>query len=72
MGARAGGQGPALSLASISTQMAGDRGIAFNGDERQGIGPQELFDEVDARRAVDNMEFVARLCQRLLEESGAA
>lgn len=40
-------------LASISTELAGDRGIAYYGDERQGLGPQDLFDEADARRAVD-------------------
>jgi HEPN domain-containing protein len=53
-------------LASISTELAGDRGVAFYGDERQRLGPQDLFDESDARRALDNLEFVARLCDRLL------
>ena len=53
-------------LASISTEMAGDRGIAFYGDERQEIGPQELFDEQDARRALQNLEFVSQLCERLV------
>lgn len=56
-------------LASISTEMAGDRGIAFYGDERQELGPQELFDEKDGNRAVRNLEFVAQLCERLLAES---
>jgi HEPN domain-containing protein len=56
-------------LATISTEMAGDRGIAFYGDERQELGPQELFDEDDARRAVRNLEFVAGRCQRLLAAS---
>ena len=56
-------------LATISTDMAGDRGIAFNGDERQELGPQELFDERDAQRAVRNLEFVASLCERLLSDS---
>jgi HEPN domain-containing protein len=56
-------------LATISTELAGDRGVAFYGDERQELGPQELFDEKDARRAVANLEFVARLCERLLSES---
>jgi HEPN domain-containing protein len=56
-------------LAAISTEMAGDRGIAFYGDERQGLGPQELFDEKDARRAAGNLEFVAGVCERLLAES---
>jgi HEPN domain-containing protein len=56
-------------LATISTDMAGDRGLAFYGDERQELGPQELFDEADARRAVRNLEVVAQLCERLLSES---
>ena len=56
-------------LATISTEMAGDRGLAFYGDERQELGPQELFDEADARRAVRNLEVVAQLCERLLSES---
>lgn len=55
------------NLASISTEMAGDRGIAFYGDERQGIAPQELFDAKDAERAVRNLEYVAELCTRLLD-----
>jgi hypothetical protein len=49
--------------------MAGDRGIAFYGDERQELGPQELFDEKDARRAVANLDFVAEVCERLLAAS---
>lgn len=57
------------ALASISTELAGDRGIAFYGDERQGIGPQDLFDEKDAARAMQNLDFVAELCSRLLAES---
>lgn len=59
-------------LASISTEMAGDRGIAFYGDERQEIAPQELFDETDACRALQNMEFVEQVCGRLLDELGSA
>lgn len=58
------------SLATISTELAGDRGVAFYGDERQGLGPQELFDEKAARRAMTNLEYVAGLCQRLLAEAG--
>jgi HEPN domain-containing protein len=58
-------------LASISTEMAGDRGIAFYGDERQQLGPQDLFDEADARRALANLEFVAAQCSRLLDEASA-
>ena len=55
-------------LAAVSTEMAGDRGPAFYGDEREELGPQELFDEADARRAVQDMEVVAQLCERLLSE----
>jgi hypothetical protein len=57
------------ALASISTEMAGDRGIAFYGDERQGIGPQDLFNADDADRAVRNLEYVAGLCTRLIESA---
>ena len=56
------------ALASISTQLAGDRGMAFYGDEGRELGPQELFDEESARRAVRDMEFVVELCGRLLSE----
>jgi len=56
------------SLAAVSTEMAGDRGVAFYGDERMGKGPQELFDEKQAARAVANMDFVAGLCLRLVRE----
>lgn len=55
-------------LADISTEMAGDRGLAFYGDERQSLGPQELFDEGDASRAAGNLEYVAALAERLLAE----
>jgi HEPN domain-containing protein len=57
------------ALGTISTELAGDRGVAFYGDERQELGPQELFDEKDARRAVLNLEYVAGLCERLLAEA---
>ncbi|HUE89897.1 MAG TPA: HEPN domain-containing protein [Vicinamibacterales bacterium] len=58
-------------LAAISTEMAGDRGLAFYGDERQALGPQELFDESDGSRAVGNLEYVAKLVTRLLAEHGS-
>jgi len=53
-------------LASISTEMAGERGLAFYGDERQELGPQELFDEGDAVRSLANLDYVAGLVMRLL------
>jgi HEPN domain-containing protein len=55
------------ALAAISTEMAGDRGVAFYGDERLGIAPQDLFDAGNAGRALQNLDFVAGLCLRLLE-----
>ena len=58
-------------LASISSEMAGDRGIAFYGDERQSLGPQDLFDEDDARRALGHLEYVRTLCLRLLDAARA-
>ena len=54
-------------LATISTEMAGDRGIAFYGDERQHLAPRDLFDETDAERAAGNLEYVGGLCNRLLD-----
>ena len=56
-------------LATISTKLAGDRGLAFYGDEERELGPQALFDEEDARRAVREVEFVSGLCGRLLSEA---
>lgn len=58
-------------LASISTDMAGDRGLAFYGDERQGVGPQDLFDESAAHAAVRSLEEVALLCGRLLQTASS-
>ena len=57
------------ALATISTQLAGDRGMAFYGDEGRELGPQELLDDEAARRAVRNVEFVAELRGRLLSEA---
>jgi hypothetical protein len=59
-------------LAGISTELAGDRGIAFYGDERQELGPQDLIKEDDARRPLGNLEFVAEQCERLLAEAAGS
>lgn len=56
-------------LAAISTELTGHRGVAFDGDERADVGPQELFDRDDAERAVRDLAFVAERCERLLAES---
>ena len=53
-------------LATISAEMAGDRGLAYDGDENEERGPQELFDESDARKALEDMEFVAQVCSKML------
>ena len=53
-------------LAAVSTELAGDRGIAFYGDERRGIPPDQLFGREDAERAVEQLSFVRGLCERLL------
>jgi HEPN domain-containing protein len=59
-------------LAAISTEMAGDRGLAYYGDEREQIGPSDLFDESDAVRALRNLDFVSSLCARLVEGSSSS
>jgi HEPN domain-containing protein len=53
-------------LAFISTELAGDRGAAFYGDERRAIPPHELFDREDAQRAMEQARFVRALCERLI------
>lgn len=58
-------------VATISTEMAGDRGIAFYGDERQKIGPQDLFDQADADRAINHLEYVAGLVVRLRDSNSS-
>lgn len=55
-------------LAAISTEMAGNRGGAFYGDERQGIAAPDLFEERDAKRALENLDYVGAQCARLLQE----
>lgn len=58
-------------LAVICQEMAANRGLAYYGDETAGKGPQELFDEADARKAVEEMEFVAAVCLRLRSRAGS-
>jgi hypothetical protein len=53
-------------LAALSTELAGDRGIAFYGDERQGIPADRLFGREDAERALEQARFVRDLCVRLI------
>ncbi|MBI3181681.1 MAG: HEPN domain-containing protein [Myxococcales bacterium] len=56
-------------LAYVSAVLAGDRGPAFYGDERRGIPPDQLFNQSDAERALEQVSFVRELCVRLLEET---
>ena len=56
------------ALATISTKLAGDRGMAFYGDEQRELGPQELFDGEAAGRAAGDAEFIAERCGRLLSK----
>jgi HEPN domain-containing protein len=53
-------------LAAVSVELAGERGIAFYGDERQGIPPDQLFAREDAERAMEQVAFVRSLCERLV------
>jgi len=55
-------------IAIISREMAEDRGPAFYGDEERLIPAEELFGEPDATEAVERMEKVARLVNRLIDE----
>jgi HEPN domain-containing protein len=56
------------TLATISTRLAGDRGLAFYGDESRELGPQELFDEAAARSADRDLQFIGNICSQLLAE----
>jgi HEPN domain-containing protein len=55
-------------LAYISALLAGDRGAAFYGDERRGIPPDQLFDRADGERALEQVQFVRELCERLFQD----
>lgn len=57
-------------LVFISSSLAGDRGASFYGDERLGIPPDQLFDRVDAERAMEQASFVLALCERLMANGG--
>ncbi len=55
-------------MATISSRLAGKRGLAMYGDELRGLGPSELFGEGDATNAVREAEFVFGNVQKLLQE----
>lgn len=53
-------------LAAVSAELVGDRGLAFYGDERRGMPPDQLFGREDAERAMEQVVFVRGLCGRLI------
>lgn len=53
-------------LVGVSERLAEDRIPAFYGDEKRGLGPDELFDEGAARAAMDDAEWVLASCRRLV------
>lgn len=60
-----------LKLRRISADLAQKRGPSLYGLERLGKAPSELFDDKDARDALDNAKHVYELCVRLLEEKSS-
>jgi HEPN domain-containing protein len=57
-------------LAFIATNLAGDRGASYYGDERNRIPPDRLFDQAAADRAIEQVRFVRDVCVRLAREKG--
>jgi HEPN domain-containing protein len=56
-------------LARISADLRQDREQAFYGDEAAGRGPDEIYDEADARRAQGDASFVVERVGRALGPS---
>lgn len=55
-------------MVEVSARLAEKRSLAMYGDELRGLSPERLFDEEDARKALEGAEFVFENCCRLLEE----
>jgi len=53
-------------LRLISRRRKEHRELSFYGDEMAGITPEELYDEEDARQALEDARFVHGLCSRLI------
>lgn len=54
-------------LAKISRKLRREREPAMYGDEETGIAPEELYDEEDAREALDSAVYVYDVISRLLK-----
>ncbi|MCX8169347.1 MAG: HEPN domain-containing protein [Candidatus Methanomethylicia archaeon] len=52
----------------ISTDLAQKRGPSLYGLERLGKPPSEIFDEEDAREALDNAKYVYEYCFKFFRE----
>ncbi len=53
-------------LARLSRQLFRERSVAFYGDEEQGLGPDEVYGEEDARMAIADVGWVVATCGRLV------
>jgi HEPN domain-containing protein len=53
-------------IARISRTLREEREISFYGDESAGFTPEELYTEEDAAQALEEAEFVLRLCREAL------
>lgn len=60
----------AHDIAFVATNLAGDRGASFYGDERNRIPPDRLFDQPAADRVLEQVAFVRDLCVRIARERG--
>jgi len=55
-------------LTSISRRLRLEREVSFYGDEQSGIPAEELYNEMDARWALEETQWVLDTCKRLLTE----
>lgn len=53
-------------LVSISRALSVERERSFYGDEQSGLPPEELYDQQDAREALERASFVLEVCRGLL------
>jgi len=53
-------------LTSISRKLRLEREVSFYGDEQSGIPAEELYNEMDARWALEETQWVLDACKRLL------
>ncbi len=53
-------------MTSVSSDLAGKRGLAFYGDEQALVPPSSLFTLADAQKALKDAERVHENCRRLI------